>query len=66
MISGLYDLLMTIELPPAARCYLLDHLASTEHRLSTGGSEKVQLTALLGAVKLTVEMAKNNDKKAAS
>ncbi|KDN53373.1 P-loop containing nucleoside triphosphate hydrolase protein [Tilletiaria anomala UBC 951] len=63
MITSIYDLLMTVKLPPAARVYLLDHLASTEHRLSTGGSEKMQLTALLGAVKLAVEISKKAEGK---
>ena len=31
MISGIYDLLMTIKLPPQSRIYLLDHLANTEY-----------------------------------
>ncbi|EST08858.1 Replication factor C, C-terminal domain protein [Kalmanozyma brasiliensis GHG001] len=57
MISGVYDLLATIKLPAKSRIYLLDHLADTEHRLSTGGSEKIQLTALLGAVKVAVELS---------
>ncbi|ETS60246.1 hypothetical protein PaG_05793 [Moesziomyces aphidis] len=57
MISGVYDLLASIKLPPKSRIYLLDHLADTEHRLSTGGSEKLQLTALLGAVKIAVELS---------
>lgn len=30
MISGVYDLLATIKLPPKSRIYLLDHLADTE------------------------------------
>ncbi|SPO47495.1 probable RFC3 - DNA replication factor C, 40 kDa subunit [Moesziomyces antarcticus] len=55
MISGVYDLLASIKLPPKSRIYLLDHLADTE--LSTGGSEKLQLTALLGAVKIAVELS---------
>ncbi|CCF48278.1 hypothetical protein NDA11_002094 [Ustilago hordei] len=57
MISGVYDLLATIKLPAKSKIYLLDHLAHTEHRLSTGGSEKIQLTALLGAVKVAVELS---------
>lgn len=30
MISGIYDLLLDIELPRQSRIYLLDHIASTE------------------------------------
>ncbi|KZP01428.1 P-loop containing nucleoside triphosphate hydrolase protein [Calocera viscosa TUFC12733] len=57
LIAGAYEYLESLELPPQTRVYLLDHLATTEHRLSTGGNEKVQLTALLGAIKNGVELA---------
>lgn len=54
ILSGLYDYVATIELSGPTRIYLLDQLAQVEHRLSTGGSEKLQLTALLGATKMYV------------
>ncbi|OCF37316.1 replication factor C subunit 3/5 [Kwoniella heveanensis CBS 569] len=57
LIAGAYDFLDTVELPKQSRIYLLDHLGSTEHRLSVGGSEKMQLTALLGAFKIAVELS---------
>jgi len=57
LLSGAYEYLETIELKPQARIYLLDHLATTEHRLSTGGSEKIQLTALLAAFKNSIELS---------
>ncbi|KAF9006113.1 P-loop containing nucleoside triphosphate hydrolase protein [Cyathus striatus] len=57
LLAGAYEYMETIELKPNARIYLLDQLATIEHRLSTGGSERVQLTALLGAFKNAVELA---------
>ncbi|TXT13256.1 hypothetical protein VHUM_00623 [Vanrija humicola] len=57
LIAGAYDFLETVDLPNNARVYLLDHLGQTEHRLSLGGSEKMQLTALLGAFKIAVELS---------
>ncbi|KAK0438100.1 P-loop containing nucleoside triphosphate hydrolase protein [Armillaria borealis] len=57
LITGAYEFIEGIDLKPAARIYLLDHLATTEHRLSTGGSEKIQLTALLSAFKNAVELS---------
>ncbi|KAK4051266.1 Subunit of heteropentameric Replication factor C (RF-C) [Microbotryomycetes sp. JL221] len=51
IITAVYDYLATVVFPVTTRVYLLDHLAQVEHRLSTGGSEKLQLTALLGATK---------------
>ncbi|KIY72257.1 P-loop containing nucleoside triphosphate hydrolase protein [Cylindrobasidium torrendii FP15055 ss-10] len=56
LISGTYEFIETLELKPNARVYLLDHLATTEYRLSTGGSEKIQMTALLSAFKSAVEL----------
>jgi len=57
LLTGAYEYLETIELKPHAKIYLLDHLATTEYRLSTGASEKIQLTALLGAFKNAVEIS---------
>ncbi|KAG2338608.1 P-loop containing nucleoside triphosphate hydrolase protein [Suillus weaverae] len=57
LISGTYEYVETIDFKPQARVYLLDFLATTEHRLSTGGSEKMQLSALLGALKNAVELS---------
>lgn len=57
LIAGAYEYIESLEFKPNARIYLLDHLATTEHRLSTGGNEKIQLTALLGAFKMAVELS---------
>ncbi|PCH36344.1 nucleoside triphosphate hydrolase protein [Wolfiporia cocos MD-104 SS10] len=58
LLNGAYEYIETIDFKPHVRVYLLDFLATTEHRLSTGASEKIQLTALLGAFKNAVEMSK--------
>ncbi|KAJ9113858.1 hypothetical protein QFC19_000051 [Naganishia cerealis] len=55
LISGTYEVLETVELPNQARVYLLDQLGLCE--LSVGSSEKIQLTALLGAFKYAVELS---------
>ncbi|RSH90761.1 hypothetical protein EHS25_009936 [Saitozyma podzolica] len=62
LISGTYDFLQTVDLPTQSRVFLLDHLGSCEHRLSLGGSEKMQLTALLGAFKIAVELSQKKAK----
>ncbi|CAE6394349.1 unnamed protein product [Rhizoctonia solani] len=56
LLSGAYEYFETLEFPPAARVHLLDKLATIEHWLSTGGTEKIQLSALMGAVKTAVEI----------
>ncbi|CCM02542.1 uncharacterized protein FIBRA_04644 [Fibroporia radiculosa] len=57
LINGAYEYIETIDFKPHVRVYVLDFLATTEHRLSTGASEKIQLTALLGAFKNAVELS---------
>jgi len=52
IIQALYDILDELTFPKEARVYLLDQLANVEHRLSTGGSEIIQSSALLGAFKV--------------
>ncbi|KIY49968.1 P-loop containing nucleoside triphosphate hydrolase protein [Fistulina hepatica ATCC 64428] len=59
LLTGAFDYIETLQLKPQTRMYLLDLLATTEHRLSTGGSEKIQLTAMLGAFKNAVELEKS-------
>ncbi|KAI0289457.1 P-loop containing nucleoside triphosphate hydrolase protein [Russula brevipes] len=63
LLAGTFEYIDTIEFPPAARVYLLDQLATTEYRLSAGASEKLQLTALLGAFKNAVELTAKSKSK---
>ncbi|KAL9932099.1 hypothetical protein V8E36_009160 [Tilletia maclaganii] len=62
LITGVFDELDTVDFSPEGRIFLLDHLAQTEHRLSTGGSEKIQLTALVGAVQIAFALSKQSKK----
>lgn len=57
LLNGVYDMVLHLELPPNARAYLLDQMAQIEYRLSTSASERIQLAALLGAVKAAVELS---------
>jgi len=57
LLNGAFEFIGTLELKPAARVYLLDILATIEHRLSVGANEKIQLTAMLGAFKHAVEIS---------
>ncbi|CAE7141033.1 unnamed protein product [Rhizoctonia solani] len=65
LLTGAYDYFETLEFPPAARVHLLDKLATIEHWLSTGGTEKVQLSGLMGAVKIAVEITSKANQSAA-
>ena len=57
LLNGMHDLVLHLELPPPARAFLLDQMAQIEYRLSTSASERIQLAALLGAVKGAVELS---------
>ncbi|CAK5283119.1 unnamed protein product [Mycena citricolor] len=57
LLTGAFDYIEGLELKPHARIYLLDYIATIEHRLSTGASEKIQLSALLGVFKNAVELS---------
>ncbi|EGG08331.1 uncharacterized protein MELLADRAFT_47841 [Melampsora larici-populina 98AG31] len=57
IILGIYEFLKTVELGNLAQIYLLDQLSQIEYRLSTGGSEKLQLSGLLGCFKIAVELS---------
>ncbi|PKI83859.1 hypothetical protein MVES_002161 [Malassezia vespertilionis] len=57
LLQGMYELVISLELPAHARAYLLDHMAQIEYRMSTSASERVQLSALLAAVKAAVDLS---------
>ncbi|KAH9821891.1 P-loop containing nucleoside triphosphate hydrolase protein [Melampsora americana] len=57
IIIGIYEYLKTIELGNIPQIYLLDQISQIEYRLSTGGSEKLQLSSLLGSFKIAVELS---------
>jgi len=57
LITGVFDFVQDVEFPTQTRAYLLDQLAAVEYRLSTGGSEKLQLSGLIGSFKHGMQMA---------
>ncbi|WFD33070.1 Subunit of heteropentameric Replication factor C (RF-C) [Malassezia sp. CBS 17886] len=64
LLNGMHELVLSLELPAHARIFLMDQMAQIEYRLSTGASERVQLSALLAAVKAAVELSqKGGDKE---
>ncbi|KAJ1734956.1 Subunit of heteropentameric Replication factor C (RF-C) [Coemansia biformis] len=57
IISELTPFVNTIDFPAATRIYLLEQLAEIEYHMSVGATEKIQLSALVGAFKIGVELA---------
>ncbi|KAJ2230101.1 Subunit of heteropentameric Replication factor C (RF-C) [Coemansia sp. RSA 485] len=56
IISELTPFVNNIDFPSTTRIYLLEQLAEIEHHMAVGSTEKVQLSALVGAFKIGVEM----------
>lgn len=48
ILEGLTDMLAARELPPTQRAKLVDGMSQIEWRLSSGGNEKIQVSALAG------------------
>lgn len=53
----MHEMIMSLELPANARIFLMDQIAQIEYRLSTGASERVQLTAVIAAMKGAVDLS---------
>lgn len=47
ILHDVYRYTTELELPPGCRMYLYDELAKLEHRLASGTTEELQLTALV-------------------
>ncbi|KAG9297769.1 hypothetical protein G9A89_011284 [Geosiphon pyriformis] len=56
IITNIYKFLETYQFPAHVRIHLLENLANVEYRLSSGGSEKFQLSALLGSFKSAMQL----------
>ena len=56
ILGGVFDELEQMELKNHARVFMYDRLASVEHRLSMGGTEKIQLSAMVATVKQGVDL----------
>ncbi|KAJ1966320.1 Subunit of heteropentameric Replication factor C (RF-C) [Dipsacomyces acuminosporus] len=57
IITELTPFVNHIDFPAATRIHLLEQLAEIEQHMAVGASEKIQLSALVGAFKIAVEIA---------
>ncbi|BFZ55552.1 Subunit of heteropentameric Replication factor C (RF-C) [Savitreella phatthalungensis] len=56
ILQGVFEELENLDLKPPARAHLYDKLAGVEYRLSMGGSEKIQTSAMIAAIKQGVDL----------
>ncbi|ODQ54700.1 DNA replication factor [Saitoella complicata NRRL Y-17804] len=59
ILGGVYEQLEGVGLPVQVRVTVLERLAEIEYRLSTGSTEKIQLSAMIGGVKAGLDLAVN-------
>ncbi|KAJ2711617.1 Subunit of heteropentameric Replication factor C (RF-C) [Coemansia spiralis] len=57
IITELTPYVNTIDFPASTRVHLLEQLAEIEYHMAVGATEKIQLSALVGAFKIGVELA---------
>ena len=57
ILSRVFKQITTLDIPQTARCFLLIELADIEHHLSAGASEKMQLSAMVGAFKEALDLS---------
>lgn len=56
ILGGVFEELEDMDLKNHVRIFLYDKLAGIEHRLSMGGTEKIQLSAMVATVKQAVDL----------
>ncbi|KAF9946736.1 Subunit of heteropentameric Replication factor C (RF-C), partial [Modicella reniformis] len=56
ILTEVYNYLEVVDMPANSRVYLLDKLADVEYKLSTGASEKLQLSSLIGSFRIGAEL----------
>lgn len=56
ILSGLFDELENMDFKNNVRVHLYEQLAAIEYRLSMGGTEKIQLSAMVATVKQAVDL----------
>lgn len=57
ILTCIFEALDELEIKPNAKIFILDQLATIEHRMSFGCSEKIQLSAMIASIKTGVDLA---------
>jgi replication factor C subunit 3/5 len=56
ILGAVYEALQELELAPQTRIYILDLLATIEYRLSMGGTERIQVSAMVAGIKTAIDL----------
>jgi replication factor C subunit 3/5 len=56
ILGAVYEALQELELSPQTRISIIDLLATIEHRLSMGATEKLQVSAMVAGIKSAIDL----------
>lgn len=56
ILGAVFDTLEGLELQPQTRVTILDLLATIEYRLSTGATERIQVSAMVAGIKSAIDL----------
>jgi replication factor C subunit 3/5 len=56
ILGAVYEALQDLELAPQTRITILDLLATIEHRLSMGATERIQVSAMVAGIKTAIDL----------
>jgi Replication factor C C-terminal domain len=57
ILGAVYEALQELDLCPQTRIAILDLLATIEHRLSMGATEKLQVSAMVAGIKSAIDLS---------
>jgi len=58
MLSAMHEYCAHLEIPVNCRVFLMDKMADLEYKLNLGATEKIQLGALVGTMRIVTDLAK--------
>jgi len=56
ILGTVYESFQDLELQPQTRITILDLLATIEHRLSAGATERIQVSAMVAGIKTAIDL----------
>jgi replication factor C subunit 3/5 len=56
ILGAVFDALQDLELAAQTRIQILDLLATIEHRLSMGATERIQVSAMVAGIKTAIDL----------
>jgi replication factor C subunit 3/5 len=58
ILTTMHEFCCRLEIPAHCRVFLMDKMADLEYKLNLGATEKIQLGALVGTMRIVTDLAK--------